>query len=247
MDISEKKINTYINLMRISNDENEFQRIPMIAEKILLVKIYKRQYTDIHIAPFTKMENNMGKMAFDQKLHFQFSTVAAITLISRTAIDAGIDPDDAFDLADALLCSLSSAETIDDMHQVFELAAIMFAKKIYQIKNTDFPYHIGKICNYISRNIFHKITINEIAEFVNLSPNYMCNMFSAYMHMTIHNYIQHEKIKISCNLLAQTERPVTEISIYLGYKTVSNFSVTFKKWQGISPTEYRNREFKEVY
>ncbi len=247
MDINEKIVNTFINLIRIRNDENEFQRIPLEAEKSLLNSIKDGAYENIKIHPFSKLESNMGQMAPNSMLHFQFATVSAITLFSRTAITAGVNPDDSFDLSDALLYYLAKANTPNDCHRIFQLAATMFAKKVHSIKTQNMPYHINKICVYISRNIFRKITIKEISNYVELSPNYMCNMFNSHMHITIHNYIQKEKIQIACNFLSQTDRPVTEISTYLGFKTISNFSVIFKKWIRISPTEYRNMEFNDVY
>lgn len=71
-------------------------------ESELLNKIRKGDYENIHIAPFDKMDDNLGSMAESQKTGYVYVTVTAIALFSRAVIDCGVTPDEAFDLSDAL-------------------------------------------------------------------------------------------------------------------------------------------------
>ncbi len=46
--------------------------------------------------------------------------------------------------------------------------------------------------------------------------------------------------ELACGYLRQAARPVTEITFLLGFTDTSNFTRAFKRWTGMSPTEFRN-------
>ena len=245
--ITEERLEALIDIFKIQHEETQFRRIPLEAEKELMEKIRLGRYKEIHLPPFERMDENMGPMAVDARTSHVYLVVAAITLFSRTAIDAGANPDDVFDRSDALLFVLSGCRTTEEIHQIYQLSAVTFAKLVHQMQEKPRSYQINRVCNYISRHIFSKITLSEIAESLDLSPNYLCNMFSKEMGISIHNYIQREKTTVACNLLMHTDRSISDIATYMGFQTQSNFSAVFRKWQHMTPSEYRAKEYREVY
>ncbi len=245
--ITEERLESFLDLIKLQHNENQFQRIPIEVESELLNKIKEGKYAEIRISDFSKMDANLGVMAPDRKTGYTYLTVTAIALFSRTAIDCGVSPDDTFDLSDALLYALSKCSTIEEIHNIFQLSATMFAKRVFRMQNFRHSCQVEQTCNYISRNIYKKISIDELAAYAELSCTYLSHLFSKEMGISIHNYIQREKVNVACNLLKHTKRPISEISTYLGFQTQSNFGAIFKKWQNMTPTEYRNKNYREVY
>lgn len=47
--------------------------------------------------------------------------------------------------------------------------------------------------------------------------------------------------ELACSYLSQASRPVTEITFLLGFSDTSNFTRAFKRWTGLSPTDYRQQ------
>lgn len=47
--------------------------------------------------------------------------------------------------------------------------------------------------------------------------------------------------ELACGYLRQVSRPVTEITFLLGFSDTSNFTRAFKRWTGLSPTDYRQQ------
>jgi AraC-like DNA-binding protein len=45
--------------------------------------------------------------------------------------------------------------------------------------------------------------------------------------------------ELACSYLSQAARSVTEITFLLGFSDTSNFTRAFKRWTGVSPTDYR--------
>ncbi|MCI6995579.1 MAG: hypothetical protein MR936_02025 [Eubacterium sp.] len=85
------------------------------------------------------MDENLGSMASDKMTAYTYLTVAAITLFSRTSIECGVLPDEAFDLSDALLYTLSRCNSVDEIHNIFQLSATMFAKQVAHLHITPIP------------------------------------------------------------------------------------------------------------
>ena len=65
--------------------------------------------------------------------------------------------------------------------------------------------------------------------------------------ITISDYIQREKIEVSCNLLKHSRRTIAEIAQYMGIQSQSNYAENFKKWKGQTPTEYRKENWSQVF
>lgn len=247
MAITEKEINYLITIGKLQHSETDLQRIPIEVENELKEKIRLGKYKEIHLRPFSKLEGNLGMMAHDPKTQYTYLVVASIAGWSRVAIDGGAFPDDAFDLSDALLYALSFTQTLDEIHDIYQLAATMFAKLVDAQNKKKPSYQISQVQNYISRNIFKKISLDELSEYAELSPNYLCNLFSKELGISVHNYIQREKIHVSCNLLKNTRRSVSDIATYMGFQTQSNYAAVFRKWMGMTPSAYRKQNYREVY
>lgn len=245
--ITEERLETFLNLIKLRHEENQFQRIPIEVERNLINKIRQGKYKEIHISSFSKMNDNLGSMAPDKKTGYIYLVVSAIALFSRAAIESGISPDDAFDLSDALIYTLSSCKTTEEIHHIFQLSATMFARRVHKLQNNTRSYQVERVCNYISRNIYQKITLEELATYMELSCTYLCHLFSGEMGISIHSYIQREKVNVACNLLMHTSRPISEIATYLSFQTQSNFAAVFRKWQHMTPSQYRDKMYSEVY
>lgn len=244
---TEKDIINLITVAKLKNSENDFRRIPMEVEHTLMDKIRQGKYDEIHTNRFAKINVNLGLMAATTLVQYSYLIVSAIALFSRTAIDSGVSPDDAFDLSDALLFSVSYCKNMEELYEIYQLSAVMFAKLVHSQKEHKLSYQVERILNYISCNIYKKITLEEISEYIGLSQNYTCSLFSNETGLSIHNYIQREKISISCNLLKFSDRSISDISSYMGFQTQSNFSEIFRKWMNMSPSEFRKKNYKEVF
>lgn len=245
--LTEKSINTFLDLVRLRHEETGFHRLTLDAEKELLNKVRSGDFQSIHVPAFEKLREGFGLVSTRPRKTYEYYTASAVALFSRTAMEAGVEADDALDLADALLLMLADAKSDNEIHDIFVLSAVMFAKQVSELQANTGPYLVRKAQNYIRRNLFHTLTIAEVAEYVERSPNYLSQIFRNQTGITIHNYIQKERISVAKNLLATTDRPISEISVYLGFESPANFSVVFKKWEKISPSEFRNRMYHEVY
>lgn len=109
---------------------------------------------------------------------------------------------------------------------------------LYNKNGGDSNRHVHAIKRYISQNFSKPLTVEKIAEVVQLNPVYCGALFKQEEEQTITQYINHIRISHACSLLMEGEDSVAQIADLCGFKDVFYFSKTFKKVVGISPKKY---------
>lgn len=99
------------------------------------------------------------------------------------------------------------------------------------------PVQMAK--NYITIHYGEKITLQDIAEHVFLSPQYFSELFKLETGSNFSDYLAEYRIDVSKDLLRDARYKIKDINYMVGYKDSKSFTKLFKKVVGISPTEYR--------
>jgi two-component system, response regulator YesN len=94
---------------------------------------------------------------------------------------------------------------------------------------------------YIAEHIDQDITRDDIANQVFLNPDYLNRIFKKETNMSISEYLQQERFKMAGHLLAKTDIPVSNIAVQIGYTNFSHFAKMFRKYSGMNPMEYRQK------
>lgn len=130
-------------------------------------------------------------------------------------------------------------ETIDEIKEWF-LEIIERIIEHIQTQRSGMPSQIEQIFNYIKENYNRDISIDMIAEHVNLSYSYVRKIFKDETGKNMIDYINDLRIEKAKELLGETGFTIAEIAEMIGYPNTQGFLRNFKKKSGITPTEYRN-------
>lgn len=245
--VSEEEIESILNENKLINSENQLRRLPVDHEKNLLERVRLGKYREIKISDFDELDSYMGMSTKDKFRKFEYTTVASNALCVRAAIEGGLPPDEAYDISEAMLARLENAKTIKELHDIMELTAVILAHEVQKSKHSKTSYVLEQCKNYISRNIFSRIYLKDIAKYVGMNPSYLSRLFSEKEGITIQQYIQREKTRTACNLLKYSDRPIADIAQYTGFQSQSSFTKVFKRWQNMTPLEYRNQNFQDQF
>ena len=109
----------------------------------------------------------------------------------------------------------------------------MEESKLYEVNSEQ------KILNYIDRNIKRGVSLDEAAEYANMSSCYFSKFFKKMTGKNFITYVTDSKIETAKRMLTDTALPVINIAYELSYNETNYFSKAFKKKVGVSPTEYR--------
>ena len=105
---------------------------------------------------------------------------------------------------------------------------------------------LKKALAYIEENYMREsLSLNEMADSMEVSPNYFSAMFSQEMQMTFVEYVTEKRMEKARKLLQETDMRTSEIALAVGYKNPHYFSFVFKKTQGCTPREYRGGKEEE--
>ena len=96
-----------------------------------------------------------------------------------------------------------------------------------------------ELVSYITENYEEKYTLDSLSRQFNISPNYICNLFSKHYDSTLTIFLTSIRMREASKMLRETDAPLKEIAARCGYPDYYYFSRIFKSYFGISPTEYR--------
>ncbi|HWC25994.1 MAG TPA: helix-turn-helix transcriptional regulator [Solirubrobacteraceae bacterium] len=94
----------------------------------------------------------------------------------------------------------------------------------------------------MDRSYADALDIEALARSVHLSRAHFIRSFREAFGETPHRYLQRRRLERAMALLRETDRPVTEICLDVGFSSLGTFSRTFREIVGCSPSAYRERE-----
>lgn len=93
----------------------------------------------------------------------------------------------------------------------------------------------------IDRSFAAPLDVAALARVAHVSPAHFARQFRAVFGETPHRYLQRRRIERAMELLRDTERPVTEVCLDVGFASLGTFSRTFSAVVGEAPSAYRER------
>ena len=101
---------------------------------------------------------------------------------------------------------------------------------------------VNDIVEFMIKNIYLPLTLDEMANFANMSKFNFSRVFRNNIGCPPMNYFIRLKILKACELLNTTDMRIREVAYKLGYDDEYYFSKLFKKIMGVSPMLYKKRQ-----
>ena len=128
----------------------------------------------------------------------------------------------------------TTADCADAMHILSRLDRI-YRQKLYETTASVTEYRIKA---YIADRIHRPILLDEIAEHMARTPNYLNSVFKKSAGMGIHQYINKEKVRIISELILERKLPFKKACESVGIEDISYGYRMFKKHTGLTPSQY---------
>ena len=91
----------------------------------------------------------------------------------------------------------------------------------------------------VNQRYMENLTLDDIAEELNFSIFYLSKLFKKQTGMTFTEYLTKCRIEKAKEFLAEGRMSVKEIAFATGYNSQGYFSKIFRKYTGVSPSEYK--------
>lgn len=99
---------------------------------------------------------------------------------------------------------------------------------------------IFKAQSYVESHLSEKLSEKTLSELCDMSPFHFSRTFKQVCGVTFRDFVIKARIKKAAELLANSNLSITEVSYEVGFQDLSNFSRTFRRFTGKSPSVHRN-------
>ncbi|MFV0528747.1 MAG: helix-turn-helix domain-containing protein [Lachnospiraceae bacterium] len=142
--------------------------------------------------------------------------------------------------SESILSYVQDCHTLLELHQLLrdKSAALLKAME----KQAPESPTIVTIKNFINHNYrSQSLSVKGISEHVHMSSSYVCTLFKSETGVTLNQFITEYRIEKAKQLLADSQYKISDISAKVGYTDGNYFGKSFKKYVGLSPSEYREK------
>ena len=190
----------------------------------------------------------LGSIFFESGMNFEIIKVRAIELvviISRAAIEAGVEAKELFGLNYSYLTDLNKVKDIEEL--LYKLNQILenFINKVSLIRDKKRKIKSKKMMDYVNQNFTMKITAKQVAEAAGLSISRALHLFKEETGLSLTDYIIKLRLDYGKYLLLNTDIKLAELASEVGFYDQSHFTRYFKKKEGMSPSQFRSTHKRE--
>lgn len=189
---------------------------------LLIEKQITEIFEQIKIRP-TSMENE--KCMFFDMINTAVKAAAELKLTIDTQ-----------EWVKTLLSNQTMGEMVDQILIFYrEMCELINAKK-----NLKKDHLKQDVMQYVNMNYQDSnISIEMLSEIFHVSPSYMSRFITEQFGINFVDYLHHIRLEQAKSLLAKTEKNISEIALQTGYNSLYNFTRVFKRYERVTPTEYR--------
>ncbi|MBT1178253.1 helix-turn-helix domain-containing protein [Bifidobacterium vespertilionis] len=186
-----------------------------------------------------------GHVSDDPVRNAKYLFVTSITLVTRFAIEGGMDEEDAYNASDLYIQDMDHYATVDEVRRLHTDMMTFFTWAMADLSKQDVQSRpIAECLDYIHYHLHEKITVAMLADHVQLNPTYLSELFKREVGVPVSQYITDRRMEAACNMLKYSQYSLAEIAQILAYRSQSHFTKVFGKAEGMTPKEYRDRYAK---
>jgi AraC family transcriptional regulator len=229
--------NVYCREKKTECDFCKFSASKGCVEKVESVDVLSFSFKPSYLAQFTR-NSSFGTLTEDVlsfKHHSSFSKQLPLCGKTRTAIEALLNHTYTDTLENIFINAQTQILLLYSMDCMLGEKETTFTCKF--LANADDREKIVKAREVLLQHIGEPITIKALSRKVAINECYLKKGFKEIFGTTIFDFYQGQRMEHAKYLLYEKGLSVTEVSLMLGYSSISHFSTAFKKHTGIKPCE----------
>ncbi|MBR6045333.1 MAG: helix-turn-helix domain-containing protein [Ruminococcus sp.] len=186
-----------------------------------------------------------GKLSSDPIRNIKYHLIITIALIARFCIEAGMPTETAYTISDIFINRLDESTTKEQLSDIHRETFLEYARRMQKLNSGEaYSKHILVCLDLIYDNIYKGVRVQELADKLGLTPQYLSKLFKQEVGVTISDYIMSRRIQAAENMLKFSDYSPLDIGNYLNFSSHSHFIYCFRRKTGMTPKQYRENYFR---
>lgn len=139
------------------------------------------------------------------------------------------------------LREIQSCQDYEELRRWFLEKTMAVCRGMATTKEKESESVVAKAKAYIDENYDKDISLDEVSRMVDISPYYFSKLFKQEQGENFIEYLTRTRMQKARQLLKDQNYSIKEICAMSGYSDPNYFSRIFKKYEGMTPSEYRER------
>lgn len=171
---------------------------------------------------------------------FRILVLDILFSLSKTAIQNGANPKHLIPLQIKYAKELHQIESLVEIDKWIRKIITNYMDFVKEGHVEQILKSVHKVLQYIENNYYLDISLEDVAEKVGLSTNYLSAIFKQTTGSSFINYLTNLRMEKAKLKLQELDLSIYEVAESIGYSSSQYFSRVFKKKTGMTPTAYRN-------
>jgi YesN/AraC family two-component response regulator len=220
----------YLNLNYPKPIENELIDAIKLAEKDKSKELLKQLLQAVFAAPLTPQE-------------YQIPLARLLNNLLMVMQESGISLNQIHPSKGSLFEELLDLHMTAEIEDWFWTEVIHPLIRIYRDRQ-DAQYHniSEKIIDLVQHYYDTDLTLEECASRLHYNANYLSSIFRKETNCSFSDYLSTYRFNMAKKWLSETDMPIKDISSKLRYNNSQNFIRSFRKQEGLTPGQYRDKQ-----
>ncbi len=223
----------------LSDKRNDFKHENQMREAV-----YNGDETALRRAfalPLTGRSNELAPSALRSRRN---QAIVDITILSRTAVDAGVNPAGAMLTAAGYIRVVEQAQSSLQIEEIVRTCAFDCCRSVQALSAQSAVLHdelVAAIENYVQNHLQRKFTLQELADSLHYSADHLNRLYKKLSGRTIMQYTRAARVEAAKPLLISAKYSAAQIAELTGFASQSHFVRVFKQETGMTPFKYQVR------
>jgi AraC family transcriptional regulator len=103
-----------------------------------------------------------------------------------------------------------------------------------------------RIIDYIQAHLNQDLSLEALAQQIGFSAYHFARLFRQTTGESPHRFVLHKRIEAAQRLLKETDLPLAQIALEVGFPDQSHFTHAFKRRLGLTPYKYRQESWNSA-
>ncbi len=223
-------------LLSIQTIESAYAMENELMDTISQGLLHKAEMFFTNIKP-----SNMFETRIVDRLRNAKNFMIILNTLARKAVEkGGVHPIYIDSVSSEFAIKIEAAQCLDECDELFAYMIKKYCRLVQKHSQKGYSLLVQKVITCIDTDITADLTLKTQAKLLNVNPSYLSTLFKKETGVTLTDYVNRRRVDRAKQLLKSSNAQIQNISQSCGIYDVNYFTKIFKKYEGVTPKEFRN-------